>query len=63
MINYNNLQKDTRFKDYSEFTQKILGSLNLSDMQVDQLLTPRYQVCEDIIIDDVIDFIKKFGSN
>lgn len=58
MINYNNLQKDTRFKDYSEFTQKILGSLNLSDMQVDQLLTPRYQVCEDIIIDDVIDFIK-----
>ena len=27
-------------------------------MQVEQLLTPRYQVCEDIIIDDVIDFIK-----
>ena len=62
MINYNNLEKDTRFKDYSEFTQKILGYLNLSDMQVEQLLTPRYQVCEDIIIDDVIDFIKNSKS-
>lgn len=58
MVAYSQLEKDPRFEGYGTFIQKIMGSLNLSDERVYELMHDVHQQCDHPSVSEIADFIK-----
>lgn len=58
MRKISSLKEDPRFESHGSFVSKMMGALELTDVQVDALLNPSNIKCESTLVLDIVSFIQ-----